>query len=207
MISFFFWGACDWVGFGFGCFCSFVSFPPTPENKKKTTFGICFFAADFSLKPKTFQKMAAKKNTASFQVFMNMLLINLLIAIILDTYKEVQKAEESGEAVALAKNKTLDPKCPNKNRRGTVLISRKMWNFKGKLGKLELRSLHDRGGCTWGLYLKPHENSFPLKLTCSWKIHHLKMYFLLKMAIFLCHVSFPECRILNMEHIQATFFF
>lgn len=35
----------------------------------------------------------------SFVVFMNMLLINLLIAIILDTYKEVQKAEESGEAV------------------------------------------------------------------------------------------------------------
>ena len=67
---------------------------------------------------------------------MNMLLINLLIAIILDTYKEVQKAEESGEAVALAKNKTLDPKCPNKNRRGMVLISRKMGNFKGKLGKL-----------------------------------------------------------------------
>ena len=30
---------------------------------------------------------------------MNMLLINLLIAIILDTYKEVQKAEESREAV------------------------------------------------------------------------------------------------------------
>lgn len=29
-----------------------------------------------------------------------MLLINLLIAIILDTYKEVQKAEESREAAA-----------------------------------------------------------------------------------------------------------
>jgi len=36
---------------------------------------------------------------------MNMLLINLLIAIILDTYKEVQKAEESGEAVTLAEGK------------------------------------------------------------------------------------------------------
>eukprot|EP00913_Durusdinium_trenchii_P004090 g3789.t1 len=35
----------------------------------------------------------------SFVVFVNMLLINLLIAIILDTYKEVQKAEESREAV------------------------------------------------------------------------------------------------------------
>lgn len=39
MISFFL-GACEllkrnWIGFGFGCFCSFVSFPPTPENKKK----------------------------------------------------------------------------------------------------------------------------------------------------------------------------
>ncbi|CAK9093624.1 Polycystin-2 (Polycystic kidney disease 2 protein homolog) [Durusdinium trenchii] len=36
----------------------------------------------------------------SFVVFVNMLLINLLIAIILDTYKEVQKAEESREAVS-----------------------------------------------------------------------------------------------------------
>lgn len=35
----------------------------------------------------------------SFVVFINMLLINLLIAIILDTYKELQKAEESREAV------------------------------------------------------------------------------------------------------------
>ena len=35
-----------------------------------------------------------------WQVFVNMLLINLLIAIILDTYKEVQKAEESREAAA-----------------------------------------------------------------------------------------------------------
>ncbi|CAJ1337801.1 unnamed protein product [Effrenium voratum] len=35
----------------------------------------------------------------SFVVFVNMLLINLLIAIILDTYKEVQKAQVSREAV------------------------------------------------------------------------------------------------------------
>ena len=30
------------------------------------------------------------------------------------------------------------------------------------------------------------------KLTWHWKIHHLKMYFLLKMVIFQCHVSFQE---------------
>ena len=27
----------------------------------------------------------------------------------------------------------------------------------------------------------------------SWKIHHLKMYFLLNMGIFQCHVSFQGC--------------
>ena len=32
----------------------------------------------------------------------------------------------------------------------------------------------------------------PSKITCQWEIHPLKMYFLLKMGIFHCHVSFPE---------------
>ena len=31
------------------------------------------------------------------------------------------------------------------------------------------------------------------KLTWQWKIHHLKMYFLLKMGIFRCYVSFQGC--------------
>ena len=31
------------------------------------------------------------------------------------------------------------------------------------------------------------------KLTWQWKIHHLKMYFLLKMGIFQCNVSFQGC--------------
>ena len=31
------------------------------------------------------------------------------------------------------------------------------------------------------------------KLTYHWKIHHLKMYFLLNMGMFQCHVSFQEC--------------
>ena len=30
----------------------------------------------------------------------------------------------------------------------------------------------------------------PKELTLPWKIHHLKMYFLLNMGIFQCHVSF-----------------
>ena len=34
----------------------------------------------------------------------------------------------------------------------------------------------------------------PRKLTWQWKIHHLKMYFLLNMGIFQCHVSFQGCR-------------
>ena len=111
-------------------------FPPPRKIRKNNCFWHLFFCRGFFAETQNVSKNGGKKNTASLQVFMNMLLINLLIAIILDTYKEVQKAEESGEAVALAKNKTLDPKCPNKNRRGTVLISRKMGNFKGKLGKL-----------------------------------------------------------------------
>ena len=32
------------------------------------------------------------------------------------------------------------------------------------------------------------------KLTWQWRIHHLKMYFLLKMVIFQCHVSFRGCK-------------
>ncbi len=35
------------------------------------------------------------------------------------------------------------------------------------------------------------------KLTRQWKIHHLKMYFLLNMGIFQCHVSFPGCNSFN----------
>ena len=31
------------------------------------------------------------------------------------------------------------------------------------------------------------------KLTWHWKIHHLKMYFLLKTGTFQCHVSFQRC--------------
>ena len=34
----------------------------------------------------------------------------------------------------------------------------------------------------------------PRKLTCQGKPHHLKMYFLLKMGIFQCHVSFHGCK-------------
>ena len=33
----------------------------------------------------------------------------------------------------------------------------------------------------------------PRKLTWQWEIHHLKMYFLLKLGIFQCHVSFQGC--------------
>ena len=33
----------------------------------------------------------------------------------------------------------------------------------------------------------------PPKLTWQWKIHHLKMYLLLNMGIFQCHVSFQGC--------------
>ena len=33
----------------------------------------------------------------------------------------------------------------------------------------------------------------PKNLTWQWKIHHLKMYFLLKMVIFQCHLSFQWC--------------
>ncbi len=41
---------------------------------------------------------------------------------------------------------------------------------------------------TWGKNTPP-----PRKLTWQWKIHHLKMYFLLKMVILQCHVSFQGC--------------
>ena len=38
------------------------------------------------------------------------------------------------------------------------------------------------------------ENDYPpIKLTWQWKIHHQKMYFLLKIGIFRCHVSFQGC--------------
>ena len=41
---------------------------------------------------------------------------------------------------------------------------------------------------------KSHAYTFtPWKLTCQWNTHHLKMYFLLKMGISQCHVSFQEC--------------
>ena len=33
----------------------------------------------------------------------------------------------------------------------------------------------------------------PRKLTWQWNIHHLKMYFLVNMGIFQCHVSFQGC--------------
>ena len=41
--------------------------------------------------------------------------------------------------------------------------------------------------------LEKIQNTLPRKLIWQWKIHHLKMYFLLKMEIFQCHVSFREC--------------
>ena len=44
----------------------------------------------------------------------------------------------------------------------------------------------------------------PRKLTWQWKIHLLKMYFLLKMGIFQCHVSFQECtpkKVLGIFHL------
>ena len=37
------------------------------------------------------------------------------------------------------------------------------------------------------------EQPTPRKPKWQWKIHHLKMYFLLKMGIFQCHVSFQGC--------------
>ena len=108
--QFFFLGACRLLKrnlIGFGCFCSFVSFPPTPpKNKIKQPlshvrcgfislfFGVFWVAVSFLV------RRWASGQVANWKVFMNMLLINLLIAIILDTYKEVQRAEESGEAVS-----------------------------------------------------------------------------------------------------------
>ena len=47
---------------------------------------------------------------------------------------------------------------------------------------------------TWSLGFE--SNMFllpPRKLTWQWKLHHVKMYFLLKMGIFQCHVSFHGC--------------
>ena len=38
----------------------------------------------------------------------------------------------------------------------------------------------------------------PWKLTWQWRIHHLKMYFLVKMVIFQCHVSFQGCNIFEL---------
>ena len=35
------------------------------------------------------------------------------------------------------------------------------------------------------------------KLTWQWKTDHLKMYFLLKMGIFQCYVSLPECNMIS----------
>ena len=38
------------------------------------------------------------------------------------------------------------------------------------------------------------ENDYPpIKLTWQWKIHHQNFYFLLKIGIFRCHVSFQGC--------------
>ena len=38
----------------------------------------------------------------------------------------------------------------------------------------------------------------PWKLTWQWRIHHLKMYFLLNIVIFQCHVSFQGCNIFEL---------
>ena len=44
-------------------------------------------------------------------------------------------------------------------------------------------------------YMEPAIKGFtPLKTNMTMEKHHLKMYFLLKMVIFQCHVSFPGCR-------------
>ena len=41
----------------------------------------------------------------------------------------------------------------------------------------------------------------PLKTKMTgWKIHYLKMYFLLNMGIFQCHVGFQGCRLLDVHH-------
>ena len=45
-------------------------------------------------------------------------------------------------------------------------------------------------------------NIHPWKLTWQWKIHHLKMYFLLKIGIFQCHVSFQGIRCLKSPKIS-----
>ncbi len=41
------------------------------------------------------------------------------------------------------------------------------------------------------------QTCIPQKLTWQWNIHHFKMYFLLKMGIFQCHVSFQGCKMFN----------
>ncbi len=52
----------------------------------------------------------------------------------------------------------------------------------------------------------------PLKTNMTgWNIHHLKMYFLLKIDIFQCHVSFQGCKVpLGVSkgvHAESAFFF
>ena len=51
-----------------------------------------------------------------------------------------------------------------------------------------------RDSAEWigSVYLAPLP---PRKLTWQWKIHHLKIYFLLNMGIFQCHVSFQGCTV------------
>ena len=85
-----------------------VSFPspqPPKNNIKQPLSHVCrgFFSLFFGVfwvAVSFLVRRWASGQVANWKVFMNMLLINLLIAIILDTYKEVQKAEESGEAVS-----------------------------------------------------------------------------------------------------------
>ena len=43
------------------------------------------------------------------------------------------------------------------------------------------------------------------KLTWQWKIHPLKMYFLLKMGIFHCHVSLPKGKSINKGNMWNDF--
>ena len=74
------------------------------------------------------------------------------------------------------------------------ISGRSSTRFTGKC-HLWVRTLRGSGYKVWGKmeswFLDVHIP--PWKLTWPWKIHHLKMYFLLKMVIFQCYVRFQGC--------------
>ena len=90
--------------------------------------------------------------------------------------------------------KTLTTKERKKSRFGNAFhLCREIMRALGWMGWMRWSGKAERGG--WGAEMLDVwvGGLHPWKLTWQWKIHHLKMYFLLNIGICQCHVSFQGC--------------